>query len=78
MKEFSYAGGTACATTTSPASSEVGQAVPRDLQNSPYEAPCLVVAAQKQNREKMYSAGRRGHRIFVMSKISIGLAAHHE
>jgi hypothetical protein len=28
VKEFSYAGGTACATTTSPASSEVGQAVP--------------------------------------------------
>jgi ADP-heptose:LPS heptosyltransferase len=28
VKELSYAGGTACATTTSPASSEVGQAVP--------------------------------------------------
>jgi hypothetical protein len=38
----------------------------------------LVGVGTKQNRGEMYPAGRRGNRIFVMSKISLELAAHHE
>jgi hypothetical protein len=68
------------ANTTSNGNFELPNLIPGQYLGTckiPDPEPLVGGVGTKQNREEMYSAGRRGNRIFVMSKTPIGLAAHH-